>query len=343
MRQSRLMSLVEAVANVVVGLIVAMATQIVAFPAGSSRGADPSMRLLSARQGSARPGLVEAFVDDIEAVVLDAACIPYGEGISFLPLRELAERAATLDDDAPELVEPLSADAALAAARALFEHFTARGPLVVVVDDVHWAMPAFLDLVEYVARAVDGPLLMVSVTRPALERRGSWAEGATVLDSLTWDDAQRLVDALPERDALDERIANAIIDAAEGVPLFMEQLAAYAAESGLADDRIPPTLDALLASRIDMVEPGERAVLSRAAIVGRAFSMMSIGALTPETETREPRWSARVARAPAACPSARSGARVRPPARPQRRIRSDWPRGASRHARTLRAMARRAP
>ncbi len=248
----------------------------------------PQHAVVVGEAGVGKTRLVEAFVDDIEAVVLDAACIPYGEGISFLPLRELAERAATLDDDAPELVEPSSADAALAAARALFEHFTARGPLVVVVDDVHWAMPAFLDLVEYVARAVDGPLLMVSVTRPELlERRGSWAEGATVLDSLTWDDAQRLVDALPERDALDERIANAIIDAAEGVPLFMEQLAAYAAESGLADDRIPPTLDALLASRIDMVEPGERAVLSRAAIVGRAFSMMSIGALTPETETRE--------------------------------------------------------
>ncbi len=108
-----------------------------------------------------------------------------------------------------------------------------------------------------------------------------------MLESLSGEDARSLVDALPERDTLDEKVAQAILEAAEGVPLFLEQLAAHAAESGLADDRIPPTLDALLASRIDALEPGERAVLSRAAIVGRSFSRESIGALTPDVETRE--------------------------------------------------------
>ena len=72
-----------------------------------------------------------------------------------------------------------SADAALAAARTLLGHFAARGPVVVVLDDLHWAVPTFLDLVEYVVRAVDGPLLVVSVTRPELlERRPAWGEGA---------------------------------------------------------------------------------------------------------------------------------------------------------------------
>ena len=108
-----------------------------------------------------------------------------------------------------------------------------------------------------------------------------------MLESLAVDDARSLVDALPEREALDEKVATAILEAAEGVPLFLEQLAAHAAESDLADDRIPPTLDALLASRIDALEPGERAVLSRAAVVGRAFSRESIVALTPEAEARE--------------------------------------------------------
>ncbi len=238
--------------------------------------------------GIGKTRLVASFVEEIPAVVLEAACTPYGEGITFLPLRELASRAAELDNEAPVLGELESADAALAGARTLLEHFTAARPVVVVLDDLHWAAPTFLDLVEYVVRAVDGPLLVVSITRPELlERRPAWGDGATLLDALAGDNARELLDALPEREALDERLATAILDAAEGVPLFLEQLAAHAAELGLADDRVPGTLDALLASRIDALEPGERVVLSRAAVVGRAFSRESLGALTPDREARE--------------------------------------------------------
>ena len=238
--------------------------------------------------GIGKSRLVAAFVEDVPAVVLEAACTPYGQGITFLPLRDLADRAAALDDDAPRLGEIESADSALSAARTLIEHFTASCPVVVVLDDLHWAVPTFLDLVEYVVRAVEGPLLVVSATRPELlERRPAWGQGATVLDALAGDDARRLLDALPERDALDETLATAILEAAEGVPLFLEQLAAHAAESDLADEGVPASLDALLASRIDALEPGERAVLSRAAVVGRVFSRESLGALTPDRETRE--------------------------------------------------------
>jgi len=238
--------------------------------------------------GIGKSRLVGAFAEEVPAVLLETACIPYGEGISFLPLRELAERAAALDAGAPELGELSSADAALAAARGLVEHFTADCPVVVVLDDLHWAVPTFLDVVEYVVRAARGPLLVISMTRPELiERRSAWGEGATVLEPLAGDDARLLVDALPERDALDEELAATILETAEGVPLFLEQLAAHAVESELAVDHVPATLDALLASRIDALEPGERAVLSRAAVVGRAFSRESLGALTPSTEARE--------------------------------------------------------
>ena len=238
--------------------------------------------------GIGKSRLVTVFADDIRAVVLDAACTPYGEGITFLPLRELADRAAALDESAPALGDLESADAAFAAAGTLLGHFAAQGPLVVVLDDLHWAVPTFLDLVEYVVRAVDGPMLVVSVTRPELlERRPAWGEGATVLHPLGGDDARLLVDALPEREVLDDALATAILDAAEGVPLFVEQLAAHAAEADLVDEGIPTSLDALLASRIDVLEPGERAVLSRAAVVGRAFSRESLGALTPDAEARE--------------------------------------------------------
>lgn len=248
----------------------------------------PAQVVVVGEAGIGKSRLVAAFADDVHAVVLDAACTPYGQGITFMPLRELAERAAALDESAPALGELESADAALAAARTLLGHFAARGPVVVVLDDLHWAVPTFLDLVEYVVRAVDGPMLVVSVTRPELlERRPAWGERATVLHPLGGDDARLLVDALPEREVLDDALATAILDAAEGVPLFVEQLAAHAAEADLVDEGIPASLDALLASRIDVLEPGERAVLSRAAVVGRAFSRESLGALTPDAEARE--------------------------------------------------------
>ena len=99
---------------------------------------------------------------------------------------------------------------------------------------------------------------------------------------MTADEARRLVDGLSERETLEESVATSILEGADGVPLFLEQLAAHAAESGVAGAPIPPTLEALLASRIDALEPGERDVLSRAAVVGRVFSREAIGALTPE-------------------------------------------------------------
>jgi tetratricopeptide (TPR) repeat protein len=256
--------------------------------AGVVQTGKPGHVVVVGEAGIGKSRLVGTFAEDVDAVVLHAACTPYGQGITFLPLRELADDAAVLDDGAPALGELDSADAALANARSLLEHVAARGPVVVVLDDLHWAVPTFLDLVEYIVRAVDGPMLVVSVTRPELlERRPAWGEGATLLEPLGGDDARLLVDALPERDVLDDALAAAILETAEGVPLFVEQLAAHAAETDVADEGIPTSLDALLASRIDVLEPGERAVLSRAAVVGRAFSREELGALTPDAETRE--------------------------------------------------------
>ena len=136
---------------------------------------EPHHAVVVGEAGIGKSRLVGAFVEDVPAVVLQAACIPYGQGISFLPLRELAERAAELDQAAPSIDELASADAAFAAARTLIEHFTADCPVVVVLDDVHWAVPTFLDVVEYLVRAAHGPLLVISMARPELlEHRPAW-------------------------------------------------------------------------------------------------------------------------------------------------------------------------
>ena len=169
----------------------------------------------------------------------------------------------------------------------MFEHFTARGPVVVVLDDVHWAVPTFLDLVEYVVRAVGGPLLVVCATRPELlELRPEWTAAAFTLRPLLDSDTTELVEALLERHALDPEVAERIRTTAEGVPLFLEQLVSYAAETNVSEG-LPPTLESLLASRMDALEPGERVALGRAAVVGRTFSDDAIRALTPDSELAE--------------------------------------------------------
>ena len=129
--------------------------------------AQPRHAVVVGDAGIGKSRLVEAFAAELPAAVLRAACVSYGEGISFLPLLDLWETAAAVDDGVPPLGELASADAAFAAARGLVEHFTRSGST--------WSSSTTctgpsrrLDLVEYVVRTVDGPLLAVSMTRPEL-------------------------------------------------------------------------------------------------------------------------------------------------------------------------------
>ena len=291
--------------------------------------------------GIGKTRLVSAAFTDVPAVVLEAACVPYGEGITFLPLRELAECAAALDEGVPELGELTNADAALAAARTLFEHFTARGPVVVVLDDVHWAVPTFLDLVEYVVRAVDGPLLVVCATRPELlELRPEWTAAAFTLRPLLDSDATELVEALLERHALDPKVAERIRTTAEGVPFFLEQLVSYAAETNVSEG-LPPTLESLLASRIDALEPGER-VAPRTSCGGRAHVLRRRDSCAdPRQRARRARRTARFPRSAAAGAHRARAARVRPRPRPRRGVHDRLPSREGGSPRASRTVARR--
>ena len=154
---------------------------------------------------------------------------------------------------------------------------------------------------------------MVSAAQPELlERRPAWGDGATVLDALAGDEARRLLDALPERIALDERLATAILDAAEGVPLFLEQLAAHAAESDLADGEARPAWTRFSQAGCDHARDGR----ARGPIAGgggrQSVSRESLDALNPDRETRSSR-PYRIARAAQARPHARRRARFAHP------------------------------
>jgi len=231
--------------------------------------------------GIGKTRLVDAFAARSGVTVLGAACVPYGEGITFLPLLELADQAARLDSAAPRIEEVATAEAAFGAALGLVQHLMPSGPLLLVLDDLHWAVPTFLDLIEYLVSASRGPLVVVSLGRPTLLlQRPNWASHALVLEPLRASDARRLAEGAPGADELDDDVVAAIVETGAGVPLFIEQLTAFAREAGTGPSSIPPSLDAALASRLDALAPGELRVLEHAAVLGATFDRKALTALS---------------------------------------------------------------
>ncbi len=249
--------------------------------------------------------LVRAIAD--EARVLTGRCVPYGDGATYLPLAGVvdevvgdAEPGAALEalladvtegeQAAGRLVQAISGSTAVTsgdvfwATRTLLETLARAEPLVVVLEDVHWAEPTFLDLVEYVVGwSKRAPITLVCLARTELlDERPSWADDALVLRPLPADAASVLLDALPESSALDAGGRASVVSVADGNPLFLEQLAAHAVEAPLDAGEVPPSLDSLLASRLDALRPGEKRVLERAAVVGREFTRAAVDALTSE-------------------------------------------------------------
>ena len=167
--------------------------------------------------------------------------------------------------------------------RRVLEVSAAGRPLVVLLEDVHLAAPAFLDLVEYLSGWTSAPLLLLCVARPELlAARPDWRDEAVFLGPMERVEAERLVELLPGSAALDDRTTAGAVTAAEGNPLFLEQLVAFA-----ADDRsraLPPTLEALIASRVDQLRDDERQVLERAAVAGRHFWRSTVEAVSPPGE-----------------------------------------------------------
>ncbi len=173
------------------------------------------------------------------------------------------------------------------AVRRFLEALARPRPLVLVLEDVHWAEPTFLDLVEYLAEwSAKEPLFVLALARrDLLERRPQWAlptPTRTVVDlePLPQADSRKLVDDLAESLDVTAETRERVVARAEGIPLYAEQLLAFAAERGL--DEAPPTLEALLASRLDALDTSERAAIDCAAVVGRDFTRGAVVALAAD-------------------------------------------------------------
>jgi DNA-binding SARP family transcriptional activator len=248
-----------------------------------------------------------------EATVLTGRCLPYGEGITFWPLREVMQEAAgdvtsesllgllAGEADAALLADRLAAALGLPGAggaseeeifwavRRLLGALARERPLVVVLEDLHWAEPTFLDLVEYLADSRGIPLMLVCLARPELlEERPRWGGGkvnaaSLLLDPLLPDESETLIESLLRGLVLPEATRAGIVLTAEGNPLFLEQLLALVAQGidPAAESVIPPTIEALLAARLDRLGPAEQAIVERASLVGRTFGADALAELLP--------------------------------------------------------------
>jgi class 3 adenylate cyclase/tetratricopeptide (TPR) repeat protein len=255
--------------------------------------------------GVGKSRLTAEFTRGLDATVVRGRCLSYGEGITYWPVVEVVrqllaipglEEALAGRDDQARAIRALLGESAPAgtsveiawAVRKLLERAAAQRPLVVVLDDVHWGEQTFFDLVEQVADLSRGaPLLLLCLARPELlERRPAWGGGklnatTVLLEPLNSDEADELIDGLlPDRALADAALRARALDAAAGNPLFLQEIAAVVASSG-GEVVIPPTIQALLAARLDQLEPGERRVLERGSVEGNSFHRGAVEALGP--------------------------------------------------------------
>jgi class 3 adenylate cyclase/tetratricopeptide (TPR) repeat protein len=249
--------------------------------------------------GVGKSRLVAEALAPLEAATVHGRCLPYGEGITYWPVVEVLKQLDTLPPDAEaaaavrsligESATTASAEEIAWAFRKTLEHAAAQRPLVVIFDDVHAGEETFLDLVEHVALLSSGsPILLLCMSRPELiERRAGWPVQLR-LEPLPAEDVEALIPA-----RIDETLREQISRAAGGNPLFVGEMLAMAGE-GNGEVVVPPTLQALLAARLDQLEASERAVLECGAIEGEVFHRGAVQTLVTGENAVTPRLAALV-------------------------------------------------
>ena len=238
---------------------------------------------------------------------LTGQCPAYGEGILYWPLREIVMQAVgepvieklehLLGDasgrDVAQIAgvigladQPAAANAPFPAIRRFLEALAREGPLVLVLEDLHWAEPSLLDLVEYLTEWTRGPVLLLCLARPELlESRPRWSEGTRSSDTLSLEPLSRDETALLVSERVGPRTMSpqagvSMVEISQGNPLYAEQLVAAYEETGAVS--LTPSLQALLASRLDRLGPAERDVLRGASVIGTVFTAEALAALVPE-------------------------------------------------------------
>jgi DNA-binding SARP family transcriptional activator len=253
----------------------------------------PELVTVVGEAGIGKSSLAEEFLSGINGMVVAGRCLNYGEGITYWPVKEVIKEigvrpsnqmaAAAIASLVGETGDAAPTEEIAWAFRKLLEQVAAERPLVCVVDDLQWGDDTLLDLLEQVALLSSGAsLLLLCLARSEFgERRAGWP--ITIrLEPLDPHDLDRLMPATLSHD-LRSRIAAA----AGGNPLFVREMVAIVGETG-GEVAVPATLHALLAARLDQLQPAERRLLECAAVEGEVFHRGAVQALSGEVEHAAP-------------------------------------------------------
>lgn len=238
--------------------------------------------------GIGKSRLVADFLEHAgdRADVLRGRCLHYGEGITYWPLVEILVRLG-ID---PEDVIGSSPQETQLAFRRLLESRAAERPQIVVLDDIQWAEPTFLDLVEHVADlSRDAPIFLLCVARTELlDLRPGWGGGkmnatSVLLEPLGGEECETLIENLLAGVPLDDDTRDRITGASQGNPLFVEEMLVMVRErGGEGGIVIPPTIHALLQARLDTLDGQERLVIERGSVEGEVFHRGAVAELAPD-------------------------------------------------------------
>jgi class 3 adenylate cyclase/tetratricopeptide (TPR) repeat protein len=292
--------------------------------AGVERERRSSLTVVTGEAGVGKTRLIADFVGHLaeRATVVRGRCLAYGDGITFWPLLEIVRAAAGIvDDDSSAdgtvkiaaLLPPDDPDrdavvARVAAAiglstsdypvselfwgaRKLLEAQAVSRPLVVVVDDIHWAEATFLELFDaLMGSPTPGPILVLCSARPEVaEEHPDWwgalpAKRRIELGPLGAESVESIIDQVLGEARLSPETRQRVVDASEGNPLYVEQLVSMLRDSDSDDDDVvvPPTIAALLSARLDALSQPERAVIEPASVIGLHFAEPALHELVPD-------------------------------------------------------------
>ena len=289
----------------------------------------PFLVSVIAPAGTGKSRLLEEFLDHLEvrapdARVAIAQCLPYGQRLTYWPLRAVLHRLVGVGEDASpadvraaiddwlatnEVADADAVSALLAATvgageqevvdraalfaawRTAIETAARTGPLVVVFEDLHWSSDSLLDLVEYVMQPRgNAAVLMIALTRPELlDRRQSWGGGkrnhlALSLEPLADDAVEQLVEHLLE--ARQPDLVEKIVARAEGNPFYAGELVRAFMERGGSVDSLPDTVQATVLARLDALAEDERRLVQIGSVFGRSFRVAGVEAIAPDLAGR---------------------------------------------------------
>ena len=253
------------------------------------------------------------------ATVLRGRCLAYGDGITFWPLTEITRAAARIseedssetatakirellpdDADRATIVERVAAAVGLSnasfpvaelfwGARKLIESQAVERPLVLVIDDIHSAEETFLEFLEHLVESVrDRSILIICSARPELlDEHADWTDQTSVeridLQPLGSDDVEAMIDRLLGESELSIETRARVVEAAEGNPLYIEQIVSMVKDQPGSEIVVPPTISALLAARLDNLTREERAVVEPASVIGLVFPELAVEDMVPTT------------------------------------------------------------